>query len=116
LERCPYCGTEAVSTKQWRYHNNYYVVKAFTCQNCTLTFRAYYHESKFSHTIPKSPDDKTRIKKYLKAHTQATKEEISSVFNLDLIDVLRLLLQMQKEGVVYSLQSEQETEKKNRKF
>ncbi|MCJ7634837.1 hypothetical protein MUP77_20910 [Candidatus Bathyarchaeota archaeon] len=54
--KCPRCKAELAKTpnKEWNYRNKYYQVKSYKCPNCGKTSMIYYHDNKFSHTIPKS--------------------------------------------------------------
>ena len=54
LMKCPRCETEVDNpAREWDYRNNYYHVKSYKCSNCRKTFMVFYHNNKFSHTIPK---------------------------------------------------------------
>jgi len=51
--KCPRCGVEAKpSGKEWEYGR--FQVKLFDCPKENKSFKAYYHEGKLSHTIPKA--------------------------------------------------------------
>ena len=50
---------------------------------------------------------KTRISEYLEAHDNATEEEIAQALNLHIIDVLNVLVEMEKQGEVTSEEVEE---------
>lgn len=75
------------------------------CENCNKSFRAYYHKEKFSHIIAVRPGDRkkrTKVINYLKAHNNATIEEIAGALNFQPEIVLDILLKMEKKGLVVS--------------
>jgi len=52
MVKCPRCGTEIPkATKEWDYAA--FHVKRYDCEKCKKSFKAYFHEGKLSHTIPK---------------------------------------------------------------
>lgn len=97
--RCIFCNEEiAQSIKEWHYHYNYYLVKLYECNKCKKSFRNYYHNGKFSHSIPNSPDKKTRkVLNYLKKYTSASSEEIAKSLDLTLEDVIESLFKLEKK-------------------
>jgi hypothetical protein len=52
LVKCPSCGMEvSKATKEWNYAA--FHVKRFDCVKCKKSFKAYFHNGKLGHTIPK---------------------------------------------------------------
>lgn len=104
MPQCPFCKAE-VSTpkKEWSYRHNYYQVKSYLCPKCGSSFASYFHNDKFSHNIPKSPSNRFKISKYLLTHTEASIEEIAGVFNMGKDEVKKILLELQKRGIVDKL-------------
>jgi predicted HTH transcriptional regulator len=101
LLECPFCKCVVTNpTKEWNYNRNHYVVKAFTCPQCNINFMAYYHNNKFSHTIPKNPSSKIKIVKYLLAHGETTEEEIANILNLRMNEIKSVLAELQKKGAI----------------
>lgn len=50
--KCPRCGTQVTkASSEWNY--SAFNVKRFDCTKCGKSFKAYFHEGKLSHTIPK---------------------------------------------------------------
>jgi hypothetical protein len=102
LPRCPNCGTEANRIrKEWNY--SIFHVESFKCEKCGNAFLAYYYQNKFSHIISisnKGPKIKTRIIGYLKNHDFVREEEIANSLHINAIDVLKVLAQLEKKGVV----------------
>jgi len=50
--KCPRCGADTEATsKKWKYAA--FDVESRFCPKCDKKFRAYYHDGKLSHTIPK---------------------------------------------------------------
>lgn len=65
-----------------------------------MTFREYYHNGEFSHTIPRYVGTTERIVSFLNLHNKATEEDIAKTLNLELDDVSRILLDLEKDGSV----------------
>lgn len=98
---CPSCKTEVYNIiKEWTYRKGYYQVKAYKCPQCTLNFKAYFHENLFSHTIPLASDSKSIIIRFLKNNDSATEIEIAQKLGIDVGTVTKLLLELEKEGRV----------------
>jgi len=88
--------------REWNYHNNYYRVKSFDCPMCGINFRGYFHNNELIFTIPKSPNLRLKIVKYLHVQKEATKEQIARVFRLSAKEVEDTLLELEKEKCVIS--------------
>ena len=57
MVQCPYCSKGKMKIKkEWDYAS--FHVKAYVCESCSKSVRAYYQENKLSHTIPKKMQDK----------------------------------------------------------
>ncbi len=105
--QCKSCGSKVKTVKHWKYSNNYFYVKLYRCQNCGLSFKAYYHNGELSHTIPRDagiPDKgcKTRMEilKYLRHYRAGTCYEIASKLGLDIEDVFKALNKLKNDGLV----------------
>lgn len=112
LPKCPRCGIEVTKiVKEWDY--SIFHVKRFNCEACDKTFGAYFKKDKLSHTIPKTLSksdeeirvlvEKARIIKYLKRHDKATTDEIAQALNLPVVDVLNMLIELESEGIIQSI-------------
>jgi transcription initiation factor IIE alpha subunit len=58
----------------------------------------------FSHTIPKLLDAKKQVFSYLKKHEVATEEELAKILKLDIKEINKILLELEKEGAIESSQ------------
>jgi hypothetical protein len=101
LVACPACNNEvSYYLKAWKYDNKYYSVKSCKCPICDLAFRAYFHEGRFSHTVPKFVSVESRVLKYLKKHCTATGEQIAKTLGLKNEEVFDALLKLETEGTI----------------
>jgi predicted Rossmann fold nucleotide-binding protein DprA/Smf involved in DNA uptake len=98
--------------KEWNY-SAFHVKKLF-CEACNRNFEAYFKRGKLSHTIPRTlkPDgelrvslEKRRIIEFLKKHSKSTTDEIAEALSLPIINVLNLLIELQSEGSVQTIDS-----------
>ena len=98
--RCIYCKKEIVnSRKEWYYKKNYYLVKLFDFPNCSRSFSGYYHNNKFSHTIPKYFGLKSKILKLLNNNT-ASSEEIAKDLGIEFDRVFQMIKELEKDGKI----------------
>lgn len=98
MPKCPFCKTEINHPiAEWNYRHKYYRVKSFVCQHCGLKFNGYYHDSRFSHTIPKSPSVEEKIKKFLNANPKVKSKEIANKLNLNSKEVRAVLTKWKEE-------------------
>jgi predicted Rossmann fold nucleotide-binding protein DprA/Smf involved in DNA uptake len=101
MVNCPRCGKEAKPTgKEWDYSR--FHVKYFNCPYDNRSFKAYYHDGKLSHTIPKRMTNKERVVAYLKEHKNGTQEELVRTLNLQEEEVMAILTELEQEGQIYS--------------
>gem|GEM_PF-1422594 len=103
MSKCPNCGNEATKiVKEWNY--SIFHVKNFNCTTCQKNFKAYFKQGKFSHII-----DSTQRKpiysviQYLKKHDSARAEEIAEAENLSVAEVIKMLEELEKKGIVESI-------------
>jgi hypothetical protein len=112
--KCILCGAEiSEPIKEWNYRKNYYQVKLYECPNCSMTFKCYYHDGEFSHTIPKYIGITRKIESFLGLHGDATVEEIANNLELKLEDVLNTLSKLKEEQRIESVACKVPIKKKN---
>lgn len=98
---CIFCRAEvAEPMKEWNYSKEYYHVKLYKCPKCQMTFMDYYHNGKFSHTIPKNVDAAQKVLAFLASHYTSTVEEIGSAIGLPVEEVMKVLSKLEKNGQI----------------
>lgn len=101
MPKCPRCRLEAKDTgRTWNY--GVFQAKFFNCPACDKNFIAYYLDGKLSHTIPSVHNKQFEILKYLRAHGNAGLDELATALDLKLMDVLEVLIELEKKGEVES--------------
>lgn len=98
--RCISCGSDAKAVKEWNYRNNFYQVIFLKCPCCSFTFKAYYHNGQLSHTIPRYPEPRKRVIKFLRENKPSSNVTIARKLRMDKEVVDELLFRLEKEGLV----------------
>ncbi len=86
------------------------------CPNCLKTFKVYFKEGKLSHIIETNEANaKKRIKDFLEKTGGATTLEIADILELDVMDVIRLLGDLEDGFVIERISQPKEKEHMFRK-
>lgn len=70
-----------------------------------MSFRIYYHNKIYSHTIPKSIVLTQRIVSYLRSRITANEKDIADALEVKLEDVLDVLSRLEKKRIVERVSS-----------
>jgi transcription initiation factor IIE alpha subunit len=102
LPKCPRCGNDVyIVLNEWEYAK--FHVKNFHCKKCNKNLKVYYNHNILSHIIiSRGPTKRSRILKYLKTHRNANVNKIANALRFRVKDVLEILIQMEKKGIVNS--------------
>ena len=107
MPKCPRCsGNAKLTGKEWEYGQ--FHVKQYECLGCEKKFMEYFRDGKLSHTIPKDggpPKPRTinirrRVLSYLMRNEYVSDEQIAKDLKLEKNDVQKVLLRLEKRGVV----------------
>lgn len=63
-----------------------------------MTFMEYYHNGKFSHTIPKYHGATKQVINFLLHNTEASEKDIAIKLRIKLAEVHQILFKLEKEG------------------